>query len=465
MSTEADVLTEILAALPGVDAESLVLETAGGLPSVFPVSELATASVSAAALAAARYTGSSYTGSLYTGSRRVTVNRHAASVWFGTTLQPIGWELPSVWDPIAGDYHTRDGWIRLHTNAPHHRAAALAVLGVASSKDAVAAAVVGWDGQELEDAVVAAGGCAAVMHTREQWLGSAQGIAVSKEPLIAWTNLEADGTETSRHRSHTADHPEANAAGTQPLAGIRVLDLTRVLAGPIATRFLALLGADVLRVDPPMWEEGVIPEVTLGKRTTRLDLTHIDDSETLRSLLSAADVVVHGYRPGALAALGFGPDELQRIRPGLIEISLDAYGWSGPLAGRRGFDSLVQMSTGIADAGMTRGGADRPVPLPVQALDQATGYLLAAAALSALTHRRESGLGRSARLSLARTAHLLLGRIGEGGHSPFPGALETTPEETSWGPARRVRPPFDIEGAVLDASPARALGLDAPAWR
>jgi hypothetical protein len=370
-----------------------------------------------------------------------------------------------VWDPIAGDYRTRNGWIRLHTNAPHHRAAALAVLQVASTKDAVAAAAQEWDGQKLEDAVVAAGGCAAVMHTREQWLGSAQGIAVSEEPLVAWIDLEAFGMETSRDRMRSLDHPESNAAGTQPLAGIRVLDLTRVLAGPVATRFLALLGADVLRVDPPAWEEGVIPEVTLGKRTTRLDLTHTADSATLSDLLSTADVVVHGYRPGALAALGFGTDALQRIRPGLIEVSLDAYGWSGPLAGRRGFDSLVQMSTGIADAGMTRGGADRPVPLPVQALDQATGYLLAAAALTALTHRRETGIGRSARLSLARTAHLLLGRIGEGDHSPFPGALETTPEETSWGPARRIRPPFEIEGAVLHASPARALGLDAPGWQ
>jgi crotonobetainyl-CoA:carnitine CoA-transferase CaiB-like acyl-CoA transferase len=454
MSTEAKLLTEILAALPGVGAEGLVLETAGGLPSVFPVSELATASVSAAALAAARYAG----------SRRVTVNRHAASAWFGTTLEPIGWELPSVWDPIAGDYPTRDGWIRLHTNAPHHRVAALAVLGSASTRDAVAEAVAEWDGQDLEDAVVGAGGCAAVMHTREQWLGSAQGIAVGLEPLIAWTDLEASTTEAPQHQTRGTNHPESSAAGTQPLAGIRVLDLTRVLAGPVATRFLALLGADVLRVDPPAWEEGVIPEVTLGKRTTRLDLTHTPDSATLRALLAGADVVVHGYRPGALAALGFGPGELQRIRPGLVEVSLDAYGWTGPLAGRRGFDSLVQMSTGIADAGMTRGGADHPIPLPVQALDQATGYLMAGAVLSALVHRRETGVGRSARLSLARTAHLLLGRIGEGDHSPFPGALEATPEETSWGAARRLRPPFELDGAVLRASPARALGLDAPAW-
>jgi hypothetical protein len=472
MSIERDLLTEMLAVLPGVNDAGLELTTSGGLPSVFPVSELATAAVSAAALAAARYAAAPRTGAPDAGAHtadapRVTVHRALASAWFGTTLEPIGWELPSVWDPIAGDYTTRDGWIRLHTNAPHHRAAALAVLGAANTKDAVAAAVAEWDGHELEDAVMVAGGCAAVMHSREEWMTSAQGIAVSNEPLIAWEKLDAS-RGSAAHHSSPSEVP-SSASSTRPLAGIRVVDLTRVLSGPIATRFLALLGADVLRVDPPGWEEGVIPDVALGKRTTRLDLTQTTDSDTLSELLSTADVVVHGYRPGALAALGFGTDELRRIRPGLIEITLDAYGWSGPLAGRRGFDSLVQMSTGIAHAGMTRAGAKRPVPLPVQVLDHATGYLLAAATLSALASRRETSHGQLARLSLARTAHLLLARLDEGDHTPFPdrGDDRFAPavEETSWGAARRLRVPFDIDGVTVEASPARALGLDDPVWR
>jgi crotonobetainyl-CoA:carnitine CoA-transferase CaiB-like acyl-CoA transferase len=249
---------------------------------------------------------------------------------------------------------------------------------------------------------------------------------------------------------------------------VRVLDLTRVLAGPVATRFLALLGADVLRIDPPGWDESIIPEVTLGKRTTRLDLTLSVDRASFTELLATTDVIVHGYRPVALERLGFGEHERQQIRPGLIDVSLDAYGWSGPLAGRRGFDSLVQMSTGIAHAGMVDTGADRPVPLPVQALDHATGYLLAAATLSALTHRRDTGTGRSARLSLARTAHLLMPYRGEGNHSPFPvltdDDFEPHQEVTSWGPANRLRQPVRIEGIELHAGPARDLGLDPPQW-
>ena len=298
-----------------------------------------------------------------------------------------------------------------------------------------------------------------MMNSPEDWEASEPGIAVSQQPLIAWADLSTGRADAwGDGHPHPVDHP---------LAGVRVLDLTRVLAGPVATRVLALLGADVLRVDPPGWDEGVIPDVNLGKRATRLNLHIPGDRRTFSELLHGADVVVHGYRPGALDKLGFGADERQRLRPGLIDISLDAYGWSGPLAGRRGFDSLVQMSSGIAYTGMTRSGADKPVPLPVQALDHATGYLMAAATLSALAHRRQTSVGRSAQLSLARTAQLLLERPGEGDHTPFVGRAPEHPdtEHTTWGPARRLRPPFAIDGVSLEASPARALGLDRPVWR
>jgi crotonobetainyl-CoA:carnitine CoA-transferase CaiB-like acyl-CoA transferase len=447
LSTEQHLLTEILAALPGIDGRDLTFATEGGLASGFPVSELATSALAAAGLSAGRFTSSG----------RVTVNRKLASAWFARSIYPIGWTLPSPWDPIAGDYPTRDGWIRLHTNAPHHRAAALSALDTDNSPERVAAAVSTWDGDELESAVIAAGGCAAVMLTPDEWRNSAQGIAVATEPLIAWRDL---GPSPDRQHSGTT---------SRPLAGVRVLDLTRVLAGPVATRFLALLGADVLRIDPPGWDESIIPEVTLGKRTTRLDLTLNVDRASFTELLATTDVIVHGYRPGALERLGFGEQERQQIRPGLIDISLDAYGWSGPHFGRRGFDSLVQMSTGIAYAGMADTGADRPVPLPAQALDHATGYLLAAATLSALTHLRDTGTGRSARLSLARTAHLLIPYRGEGNHHPFPvlneDDFEPQQEVTSWGPAKRLRQPVHIHGIELHAGPARGLGLDQPQWR
>jgi crotonobetainyl-CoA:carnitine CoA-transferase CaiB-like acyl-CoA transferase len=192
------------------------------------------------------------------------------------------------------------------------------------------------------------------------------------------------------------------------------LDLTRVLAGPVATRFLAGLGAEVLRLDPPGWDEpGVLPDVTLGKRRTRLDLRTRAGRDRFEALLRGADLLVHGYRPGALDGLGWDAAHRQALRPGLVEVSLNAYGWDGPWRDRRGFDSLVQMSCGIAEAGMARLGKEKPFPLPVQALDHACGYIMAAAALISLRRRRETGMGSITRLSLARVARLLLaGRPG-----------------------------------------------------
>jgi crotonobetainyl-CoA:carnitine CoA-transferase CaiB-like acyl-CoA transferase len=248
-----------------------------------------------------------------------------------------------------------------------------------------------------------------------------------------------------------------------------VLDLTRVLAGPVATRFLALLGAEVLRIDPPGWEEpGIVPEVTVGKRCARLDLRSPGGKEGLAELFRGADLFLNGYRPDALERLGFGTEARHALRPGLVDVRLDAYGWTGPWAGRRGFDSLVQMSSGIADEGMRRYGADRPTPLPVQALDHATGYILAAAALRGLTRRLAAGQGSASRTSLARTAALLVSRPGREeapmapvGEADFSEAVEAT----SWGPARRVRPPLSIAGVNIGSEiPAQALGSCEPRW-
>lgn len=427
---------------------------AGELPSTFAVSDLAAASVAAAGIAVAEYLAA-FDGE----TRAVTVDRRLASFWFQASLFPQGWNLPPIWDAVAGDYQAADGWIRLHTNAPYHRRAALGVLGVGADRDAVAKAVARWPGADLETAVVAAGGCAAAMRTMTEWRDSPQGRAVATEPLIAWSDLGPSGA------------PCGAVDPTRPLAGIRVLDLTRVLAGPVATRFLAGLGADVLRIDPPDWDEpAVLPEIMLGKRSSRLDLRHQGDRETFGGLLAGADLLVHGYRPGALDGLGFDAASRQSLRPGLIEVTLDAYGWTGPWAGRRGFDSLVQMSTGIAAAGMAHFGADRPYPLPVQALDHATGYLMAAAALTALATRKREGRAMRARLSLARMAHLLLDHsIAEVGPAFDPvGEADFRPaiEETGWGPGRRLAMPLTIDGVdVGNASPARRLGGDGAEWQ
>jgi crotonobetainyl-CoA:carnitine CoA-transferase CaiB-like acyl-CoA transferase len=366
--------------------------------------------------------------------------------------------MPSPWDPFAGDYLARDGWIQLHTNAPHHRAAAFRVLGPHERPDSISRAIELWSAADLEQAIVEAGGCAAHLRTLEQWAEHPQGRAVAKEPLVHSVATAA---------GLTRDRP---ASESRPLAGLRVLDLTRVLAGPVATRFLAGYGADVLRIDPPGWNEpSVIPEVTLGKRCARLDLQDPGDRVAFERLLTTADVLIHGYRPGALDRLGFDAEVRQRLSPGIIDVSLNAYGWSGPWRERRGFDSLVQRSSGIAARGMRWKMADRPVPLPVQALDHTTGYLMAAAALRAITRRLASGEGAQIKVSLARTAKLLIDH-GDG-HETRPLAAETPEqqcasiESTSWGPARRLLPPASIEFAPMQWQiPAQELGLAEPRW-
>ena len=392
-------------------------------------------------------------------------------MWFGFSIRPQGWTLPSPWDPIAGDYRTRDGWIRLHTNAPHHRRAALAVLGAVEERESVAAAVAESTGEALEAAIVGNGGCAARMRTAEEWRVHPQGCSVAAEPLIAWQTERAGvPVEAPTARAGAAKGMSIGASG-RPLAGIRVLDLTRVLAGPVGSRLLAAYGADVLRIDPPDWDEpGVVPEVTVGKRCAGLDLRVPADRARFEDLLAGADVLIHGYRPGALAGLGYGDRALRALCPALVDVALCAYGWTGPWHARRGFDSLVQMSSGIAEAGQRWADAERPTPLPVQALDHATGYLMAAAAVRGLALRRDHGLVVTARLSLARTAALLVD-AGVPARAPAPAAESSEDrapgvEVTDWGPVQRLRFPLGIDGIRAGFErPARALRSSRACWQ
>ncbi len=436
------------------ELEHLRFAGEGELPSRFPVTDFASASIAAAALSIGELAAE--TGDVPT----VTVDRRQASLWFGASIEPIGWKPQDPWDPIAGDYPARDGWIRLHTNAPHHRAAAERVLGRHSDKIGMAHAVAGWTKSELEAAVVEAGGCAAEMRSITEWVAHPQGRAVSSEPIV---HLRSRRDETK--------HTDWVPTQSRPLAGIRVLDLTRVLAGPVATRFLAAYGAEVLRIDPPDWDEpGIVPEVTLGKRCARLDLKVLEERDRFEVLLAGADVLVHGYRPGALDRLGYDEARRRVISPGLVDISLNAYGWTGPWTGRRGFDSLIQMSSGIADAGRNWKGVDRPVPLPVQALDHGTGYLLAAAAVRGLVNRRLTGGGMTAQLSLARTAAMLW-EAGGGGEQTLltprcDADLSPTLEVTPWGNARRLSPPVVVAHAPMFwPCGASSLGSARAAWK
>ena len=424
------------------------------LPGIFHCADLACASLAAAALAAAELVDVRW------GFRPgVQVDRRLACLWFESSVRPLGWVPPAIWDPLAGDYRARDGWIKLHTNAATHRRAALEVLDCAQERSAVAAAVARRDGEELEAAIVAAGGAAARMRSVEEWDRHPQGRAVAREALVARTR-----------GSHAPGAPLL-VRPSRPLAGTRVLDLTRVLAGPVATRFLAGLGAEVLRIDPPGWDEpALVAETTLGKCCATLDLGTPAGRAKLLALASDADILVHGYRPGALAALGLGEELLEQHSPGLVQVTLDAYGWSGPWRGRRGYDSLVQMSCGIFEAGLAASAGEVPVHLPVQALDHATGYIMACAALRGLTRRLRTGSGEKARASLAATARLLT----HDGNTEQPGPLAAARpddhgpavEPTVHGPALRLRPPLAITNVDFGwTRPALGVGSGRCAWR
>lgn len=454
-ATARSFLSKMWRALDGDAAviDSVGFVGSGDLPSAFAVSDFAAAAVGTAGAAVTELIAAKF-GQL----PAVTVDRRLASLWFGWSIRPDGWALPPAWDPIAGDYAAADGWIRLHTNAPHHRDAALSVLEVPADRGQVERAVAGWRIDALESAVVTAGGCAAAMRSTEAWTHHAQGQSVLAEPLVA-VRLSGD-----------VDAAVWESTQDRPLRGLRVLDLTRVIAGPVATRFLAGFGADVLRIDPPVWDEpGVVPDVTLGKRCARLDLHDHSDRTQFCRLLSEAHVLVHGYRADALDTLGLDAEARRRIRPGLVDVCLDAYGWSGPWRNRRGFDSLVQMSAGIAETGMRRFGRNRPMPLPVQALDHATGYLMAAAVVRGLTHHLATRRGFEAKASLARTAALLIdnGEVRPAiGFEPADGN-DWAPqlEATAFGPAHRLRPPVRIGASTMHwKRPAVALGSSPAEW-
>lgn len=412
------------------------------LPSTFAVTDLATASFGAVGCALASLIETMGLAKC----PAVVVDRRLASLWFGFSIFPIGWELPPIWDAIAGDYQTADGWIKLHTNLPHHRAAALSVVGTSAERTKVAKAISGWEKDQLEAEIVAAGGVAAAMRTRSEWANHPHGIAVAKEPLITWGE--------ARQVPQKSWHPTRE----RPLAGLRVLDLTRVLAGPVATRTLAGFGANVLRIDPPGWDEAiVVPEITLGKRCAFLDLKKESDRAVFEELLAGADVLVHGYRPDALENLGYSESRRRSIAPELIEVCLDAYGWTGPWRGRRGFDSLVQMSCGIADAGMQWASqktiTNKPTPLPVQALDFATGYIMAATVLRALDNMLQGKGTKNAKLSLARTAELLKAHKQDRPEAAMITATKNdfapNLEQTPWGKANRLCPAATITGTTM----------------
>lgn len=440
----------------------------GALRARLPVRELARACAGACALAAAEL-----------GARRAGLSEvpgvrlddgAIATAFVSERHLLVDGRAPVNFAPLSRFWRTSDGWVRTHANYPHHRARLLAALEVTQEDpDAVGSALAERSAREVEDAVYAAGGLAVALRTPEEWAAHEQAVAVARRPLV-----EHERSDTARARAL----PPLDGSPLLPAAGVRVLDLTRVIAGPVATRTLALLGADVLRVDPPHLPE--LPDqhadTGFGKRSATLDLT--TDRRTFEELLATADVVVTGYRPGALDRFGLSAQALAQRRPGLVVAEVSAWGAYGPWGGRRGFDSLVQVATGIAatEGGMADGTAGQPGALPAQALDHGTGYLLAAAVLRALTEQAEQGYGRCVRLSLARTAKWLTTGILPGPDGTLAPEAEAsqaygapdawlTERDSALGTLRYARSPVSFAGGPVDwARPPGAWGADSARW-
>ncbi|MCX4170593.1 MULTISPECIES: CoA transferase [Paraburkholderia] len=400
MTAQCDPTALRSVSLPGTDP---------GLPSVYRVGALASATIAASGLAAAEY------HRLRTGRRQhVTVEMRRALASFRSEryLRIDEGPPPALRDPVMGFYATRDGrWIQLHTNFPHHLEGVLKVLGCANDRAAVAEAIRGWDGAMLDQTLADAGLCAALIRTPDEWAALDQAKAIAGLPLFEIERIGDAPVE-----------PPRGAGAERPLAGVRVLDVSRIIAGPVAGRALAQHGAEVLMVNGPHLPN-IAPLVIdngRGKRSAVIDLRNATGRETLNGLVSDADVFLQAYRPGALTARGFGPEELARVRPGIVYVSVCAYGHKGPWAGRRGFDSLVQSASGIAFTEREAAGWDEPKHLPCQALDHATGYLAAFGAMAALTRRATEGGSWHVRVSLAQTGRWLqsFGLLPDGWKAP-----------------------------------------------
>ncbi|MEE8445783.1 MAG: CoA transferase [Alphaproteobacteria bacterium] len=426
------------------------------LPTRYPLADIATGTLAAVGLAASEL------GRLGTGrAQTVTVDRAAAGIGMSRAeYLRVDGEIRDRWDPVTGFYPARDGrWVYLHGNFPHLRDGLLALLGAENSKESVAQAVAGWDADALEDAGTEAGLCTAAVRTREQWQAHPHRRAVAALPLVEITRV---GDAPPRPL------PDAE----RPLGGVRVLDCTRVIAGPMAGRTFAEHGADVLRINGPHlpFIEALVINTGIGKRSCFVDLRDADGVATLEKLTTDADVFFNSYRPGALVARGFGPERLAEMRPGIVSVSLDAWSRAGPFAPRRGYDSLVQATYGLSVVGED----GRPKRLPCQPLDYLTGYLAAFGAMEALRRRVTEGGSWQVSLSLARIAEWIFEMTDELGfiadvpdRAPTPDELGAWMQEmeSDFGRLRFLRPAVSMsETPPSWDHPPVPLGTDPAVW-
>ena len=395
-----------LAGLPGEALGSATLTGQDPVyPSSFAVGTAAQSTIAAAAL-----------GACELGHQRGVPRQGVAVDMTHAAAECLGWfsidgVVPEPWDKFSGLYQARDGWVRVHTNFAHHRDGALRLLGLdpATAERADAErAFANRNAIDFEAAATEAGLVAAALRTFGQWDASEAGRAIAAQPLMTFTRI--------------GDAPPLALPPLRleqrPLEGVRVLELTRILAGPVGGRALAAYGADVLLVNSPHLPNiEAIADTSRGKRSAHVDLRTNEGQRVMEQLVADAHVFVQGYRPGALAGLGFGAEALAEKRPGIVAVSLSAYGGQGPWAGKRGFDSLVQTATGFNHAeAHAAGQPEKPRPLPMQILDEATGYLIAFGAAAALHRQQREGGSWHVEVSLAQTGRWLrqLGRVQDG---------------------------------------------------
>ena len=452
----------------GLDpARASSVEFTGGtdpiLPTPFRIGETAAASLAAVGLAV------SDLWRLKTGREqqiRIDARRATASLRSGKYLTLDGQPVAAERTPVMGVYPARNGrWSYLHCNFPNHRDAALGVLGVEENRDAVRRAVADWDALELEEAIIAARGAGGMVRSMDEWAKHPQSAAVASLPLLEIEKI-ADSP------------PEPLPDGPRPLSGIRVLDLTRVLAGPSCARTLAEHGADVMKISGPHLPFSPSQELDTGhgKLSAHLDLRESGAVETLRSLVSESDVFSQGYRPGTLAQRGLSPHDLAVIRPGIIYVSLSAFGRVGPWAERRGFDTVVQTVSGIThrQGQLFPGSEPGPQFYPVSAIDYLTGYLMAFGALVALARRATEGGSWLVRASLAQTGRWLVehgqvpdDKLHDAQEEFTPGEIKhwATLSDTPTGRLGHLAPALELsETTPFWARPTVPLGTHSPEW-
>jgi crotonobetainyl-CoA:carnitine CoA-transferase CaiB-like acyl-CoA transferase len=433
------------------------------LPTPFRIGVAGAATLAATGLAAADL------WEMRTGRRQaVAVDiRHAtASLRSGHYMKLGDGEVSTRRNSIMGVYPTKDGrWSYVHANFPNHRAAALGVLGVPEDREAVARAVLNWNAADLEEAIIAAKGAGGMVRTHQEWAQHPQAAAIASLPLLEIVKI-GDAP------------PEPLRPGNRPLSGVRVLDLTRVLAGPTCARTLAEHGADVLKITGAHLPNLGYQEFDTGhgKLSAQLDLREQKDVDTLRGLVRDADVFSQGYRPGTLGGRGLSPEDLAAIRPGLVYVSLCAFSHAGPWASRRGFDTVVQTVSGITSrqAEIVPGKTPGPQFYPVSAIDYCTGYLMAFGAMQALARRAREGGSWLVRISLAQVGKWIvdLGEVPPGEARDAPADF-TAAELENWsmvsdtpsGKLRHLRPVVQLsETPAYWARPSVPLGYHQPVW-